>query len=59
MAKKFNVDEIKKEAEITLATYRGRPGKAYAKTLFVSQMRTYIKKVLFLCKQIEKLKAEK
>jgi len=56
---KYNIDEIKKEAEITLATYRGRPGKAHAKNLSVLQMRVYITKVLFLCKEIEKLETKK
>jgi len=53
---KFDVDKIKHEAEITLETYRGRPGKAFAHSLKIWQMRVYIKKVLFLCKEIKKLK---
>ena len=56
---KFNVANIKEDAERTLATYRGRPGKAHARELKIWQMRVYIKKVLFLCKHIEKLETKK
>ena len=53
---KFEVNAIEDEAKRTLQTYRGRPGKDFAIELRIWQMRIYIKKVLFLCKEIKKLK---
>lgn len=56
---KYTVDEIKKEADRTLQHYRGRKEDGIAeirhKPLSIQQIRTYIKKVLFLCKEIERL----
>lgn len=56
---KFDVDTIKEEAERTLDHFRGRKGDGIAqirhKPLSITQIRTYIRKVLFLCKEIEKL----
>jgi hypothetical protein len=60
---KYDVHEIKEEADRTLEHYRGRKGNQVAqirhKPLSIRQMRVYIKKVLFLCKHIEKLEAKK
>ena len=60
---KFDVATIKEEAESTLQHYRGRKGNGIAeirhKPLSIRQVRTYIKKVLFLCRQIEKFKLKK
>lgn len=56
---KYNVDKLKEEAIRTLAHYQGRKGTGVAeirhKPLSIRQIRTYIDKVLFLCKEIEKL----
>ena len=52
---KYNVNTIKEQADRTLETYRGRPGEAVAKQLTICQMRCYINKVLFLCKEIKQL----
>lgn len=52
---KYNVSEIKKEAEITRNTYRGKKRNSFAKTLAVHHIRAYIDKILFLIKYIEKL----
>lgn len=60
MAKdKFDVDTIKKEADITYRRYRGRRGNALVLQFRVWQIRLEVRKVLFLCKEIKRLKAEK
>ena len=56
---KFDVATIKKEANDTYRIYRGFLGKDLAATKKVWQMRLYVRKVLFLCKEIEKLRAKK
>jgi len=55
----FNVEQIKKEANITLRGYYRQRGDRRAKSLQIRQIRLYAKKVLFLCKQIEKLQKKK
>ena len=52
---KYDVYTIKKQADRTLETYRGRPGKALAHRLTIFQMRFYINKVLFLCREVKRL----
>ena len=59
MMAKYNVGTIEEQAKRTLDTYRGRPGKAFVNNLKIYQMRVYIEKVLFLCKEIKKLKKKK
>lgn len=54
----FDVDVIKEEAKITLRSYHGQR-EGSIKALTVRQLRMYAGKVLFLCKQIEKLKKAK
>lgn len=57
---KFNVDTIKKEANATYRHYRGRKGNELSDKHFqVWQIRFYARKILFLCKQIEKLEKAK
>ncbi len=56
---KFDVSEIKLEAECTLASYRGRKGNSLATQYQVWHIRNYVRKVLFLCKEIERLQTLK
>ena len=55
---KFDVDTIKEEAKRSIRTldhYRGQEGEQEYRPLSIKQLRICIKKVLFLCKEIERL----
>lgn len=58
MAKKrFTVGEIKREAEVTLCSYDGAPDDYVCLAPFTAKRaRNYCNKILFLCRQIEKLR---
>lgn len=56
---KFDVSEIELEAKCTLASYRGRKGNSLARQAKVWHIRNYVRKVLFLIKQIEILEKTK
>jgi len=52
----YNADEIEQEAVRTRALYKGRFGRNDARSLTITQIRTYCDKVLFLCRELEKAK---
>ncbi|KKM26955.1 hypothetical protein LCGC14_1579600 [marine sediment metagenome] len=53
---KYKVDEIKEEAEKNLANYKGRKGSGKTfNPIDIQRLRTYVYKVLFLCREIKKL----
>ncbi len=53
---KYDVDEIKQEAVDSMANYKGRKGNSKTRfPIVVRNLRIYCRKVLFLCKEIEKL----
>lgn len=55
--KEFDVDEIKEEANRTIDNYKGRKGDGNLNyNLNIRNLRIYSNKVLFLCKEINKLK---
>lgn len=53
---KYDVAEIKKEAEDTMANYKGHRGDSKTRyPMEIRHLRTYCRKALFLCKEIAKL----
>ncbi len=53
---KYDADEIKKEAELTMANYKGLKGDSTTRfPIEIRHLRIYCRKVLFLCREIKKL----
>ncbi|KKN78844.1 hypothetical protein LCGC14_0346160 [marine sediment metagenome] len=53
--KKYSVEIIKGEATRKIKQFCGKKRNSLAQNLKVCQMRTYMRKVLFLCKEIKRL----
>lgn len=57
--RKFTVEDIKYRAESSLKTLKGYPGKDYPLTSLRNEnLRAECRKVLFLCREIEKLRKQ-
>ena len=52
---KYSVERIKGEATRKLKQFRGKKPNSPAQNLSVAQMRTYMRKVLYLCKEVKRL----
>ena len=55
---KYSVERIKGEATRKMKQFRGKKPNSPAQNLSVAQMRTYMRKVLYLCKEVKRLKKE-
>jgi len=50
---KYTVDEIEEQARVTLRRFKGRRGMEIAE-IEIAGIRSYAKKVLFLCRELKK-----